>query len=1102
MSDSPLPEEPIFLEALEFSSDSQRASFLNRACGEDQKLRGAVEALLKVHSRSGDIFDVTDSTSATIDRPILERPGTQIGPYKLQEQIGEGGMGVVYLATQREPLCRKVALKIIKPGMDTREVVTRFEAERQTLALMDHPNIAKVFDAGATEAGRPYFAMELVKGSPITEYCDRQQLSTRERLALFVTLCHGVQHAHQKGVIHRDLKPSNLLVEVHDARPIPKIIDFGIAKAVGQQLTEKTFHTAQSQMVGTPLYMSPEQAGQSCTDVDTRSDIYSLGVLLYELLTGSTPFDKDALRTAGFDEMRRIIREVDPPRPSARVSTLQAADLSTISERRHVEPRKLHQQLRGDLDLIVMKAMEKDPARRYESASALATDVQRYLNHEPVQARRPTLLHCAVKWTRRHRPLAWSSAAVLTMAAVAGGALFWTSYRRDMLLERDAGEHLAAAGAFLRAADYIAAGGELANARGHLEAVQYGVGPLAEKANALGKELATTMHAVEVNTRVTALIDESQRLSQGLSPNYAKAVELLSEAMTHRPHDARLLLYRGSALGELGRYDRAIGDLEQSLQCEGGDMPTTHLLLASAAQQVGDGERAQVHRELGNQRGPGTVESLVAEALATPYSERGVELLTQAIAMSPFDPALYYHRGRIAYNLTVRKSTKRNYEMAIADLEKVLLDRPRDARIIEILCLTLVQFGQVFDASGEKQYARAKQLLDEWLATDPDNTSALAILADWQTRNSTLQAVLATCEKGRKLDRARPEFLLFAGWGYTLHGQPRQAIECFTKAIEVQPDPDKHIYPMGRVDLRASRAQAYARLGEQDVARKELQLATSSGVKEDWTFYDWDELINCYRMLGDAQAALRWSDERALVAPDCPRVYEVRSQVYLSLGRLDEARADFDKLIAMEPKRPSAWTQRARVYVDLGQWEKALADFGKALELRPDSAEDCNNLAWYLAACPDPRLRQPDRAVELAKKATQLALDDRMCWNTLGVAQYRAGDYQATIESLTKSMEWGSGGTAIDWFFLAMAHKQLGNREEARQWYDKAVACMQTNKPDDVQLHQFQAEAAALLGVTLPTVEPAPEPAAKVEAQEWPKSTPAPEPPKTEEPSK
>jgi len=354
-----------------------------------------------------------------LEGALTEGPGDRIGHYKLLEQIGEGGCGVVYMAEQTEPIRRRVALKIVKLGMDTKQVIARFEAERQALALMDHPNIAKVLDAGATETGRPYFVMELVRGVRITDYCDQNQLPTQERLDLFMQVCHAVQHAHQKGIIHRDLKPSNILVTLHDGAPAPKVIDFGIAKATQPPLTDKTRVTSFQQFVGTPAYMSPEQAGMSGLDIDTRSDIYSLGVLLYELLTGRLPFELKELAQAGLDEMRCLIRQQDPPKPSTRLSTLAGAELSTTARQRQIEPPKLLKLVRGDLDWIVLKCLEKDRARRYGTANGLVDDLMRHLHDEPITARQPGPLYRFKKMVRRNK-LAFAATGTVALALVIG----------------------------------------------------------------------------------------------------------------------------------------------------------------------------------------------------------------------------------------------------------------------------------------------------------------------------------------------------------------------------------------------------------------------------------------------------------------------------------------------------------------------------------------------------------------------------------------------------------------------------------------------------------------------------------------------------------
>ncbi|MCI0461473.1 MAG: protein kinase [Gemmataceae bacterium] len=427
---NPMTLEDIFLAAAEKDTPAQRAAYLDSACGGDTALRAQVEALLRAHAQAGSLLEQPLFHSAPPGAggsPTPERPGTTVGPYTLLAPLGQGGMGTVWLAEQREPVQRQVALKVIKPGMDSRQVIARFEAERQALALMDHPHIAHVFDAGATASGRPYFVMELVKGVPLTSYCDEQRLSVRQRLELFVSVCQAVQHAHQKGIIHRDLKPSNILVALCDGQPVPKVIDFGVAKATGPTLTGATSLTEVGSVVGTLEYMSPEQAQLDSLDIDTRSDIYALGVLLYELLTGTTPLERQRLKETSLLEVLRVIREEEPPRPSARLATTE--DLPAIASRRNVESKKLSGLMRGELDWIVMKCLEKDRGRRYETANALALDLQRYLHDEPVLACPPSRWYRFGKFARRHKAALGTGAAValavLTVAVVASVAALW-----------------------------------------------------------------------------------------------------------------------------------------------------------------------------------------------------------------------------------------------------------------------------------------------------------------------------------------------------------------------------------------------------------------------------------------------------------------------------------------------------------------------------------------------------------------------------------------------------------------------------------------------------------------------------------------------------
>jgi eukaryotic-like serine/threonine-protein kinase len=427
-----MTELEIFSAALEESDPARRAALLDQMCEAGPHRRRRVEALLMAHNVSGSFLEGTqpslEETSLKPDKPppgptqsmvAGEAPGSQIGPYKLLQEIGQGGMGTVFMAEQHRPVRRRVALKLIKAGMDSLQVIGRFEAERQALALMDHPHIARVFDAGTTDGGRPYFVMELVKGIPLTDYCDLHRLGLPERLTLFRHICSAVQHAHQKGIIHRDLKPSNVLVENHDGLPVPKVIDFGLAKATnGLALSERSLYSAIGFVAGTPLYMAPEQASFNALDVDTRADIYALGVILYELLTGSTPIRRETFKTAALDEMLRLVRELEPPTPSSRISTSEA--LPSITANRHIEPARMSRFVRGDLDWIVMKALAKERQRRYDSATARADDIERFTNHEPVSVGPPTARYRLRKFVRRHRGRVLA-ASLLLLTLMLGG---------------------------------------------------------------------------------------------------------------------------------------------------------------------------------------------------------------------------------------------------------------------------------------------------------------------------------------------------------------------------------------------------------------------------------------------------------------------------------------------------------------------------------------------------------------------------------------------------------------------------------------------------------------------------------------------------------
>ncbi len=768
VNDPTVNERDIFLETIRQPDPQARRAILNQACGDNADLRQRVEALIQAHDRADRFLEpIVPVQAGTVDlpapSPLAEQPGAIIGPYKLLQQIGEGGMGIVYMAEQTEPVRRKVALKIIKPGMDTREVISRFEAERQALALMDHPNIARVIDAGATQTGRPYFAMELVRGIPITDYCDQNHLSIDERLDLFITVCHAVQHAHHKGIIHRDIKPSNVMVTLHDGRPVPKVIDFGVAKAISQQLTDKTLFTNFAQMVGTPLYMSPEQAQLTGLDVDTRGDIYSLGVLLYELLTGTTPFESVRMKQAAVEEIRRMIREDEPPSPSTRLSSTTGEAQTAIAAHRQIDPRGLSRLVRGDLDWIVMKALEKDRTRRYDTANSLAEDVVRYLADEPVLARPPSSAYRFRKFARRNR------VAFSVTALVASGLIVAVMM-------------LAVSNALIR--------DEQAHTR-HERTLAVQSQRVAEERAEQLRQGAVDLQAAHQFLERGRIFLEQQHWDDA-DAAFTRAIELRPEYAG--PWDARADLYI-----RLGLFDLAVHDLNRAYELQ---EPVSGRWMALALLRLNAGDAAgcrnasvrmrQQIREVGTREF--AVDAVRVTVLLPAADADSLDSVALAQGLANAEPGNAYLR----YLLGLAYYRAEQFEPAAAELRAALTLSPDwvERRIAcPVLAITYHRLGR--NADARRELDDAAQAIEDWTAlicqSNNDNWPVNEGVGSWPVRWwDWVECRLFYREARRLIDGSAPpedpRLHVIRARGFAGLRRTRLAIDEYDAAVSGLPD--------------------------------------------------------------------------------------------------------------------------------------------------------------------------------------------------------------------------------------------------------------------------------------------------------------------------
>jgi len=1049
-----LTEEEIFAAVVE-KPPAERASFLDRVCGGDPTLRVEIEALLKAHEHPDSLLVEGPCTAIDSEPRPAECPGTKIGYYKLLQQIGDGGFGVVYMAEQQEPVRRNVALKIIKPGMDTKEVIARFESERQALALMDHLNIAKVLDAGATLSGRPYFVMELVKGIPLTQFCDSNHLPPEERLELFIQVCNALQHAHQKGIIHRDLKPSNVMVTLHDGRPVPKVIDFGVAKATSQRLTERTLFTAYGQMIGTPAYMSPEQAEMSGLDIDIRSDIYSLGVLLYELLTGTTPFESRRLREAGFAEMQRIIREEDPPRPSTRVSTLQGQALTTLSQQQGTDQRRLRQFLRGELDWIVMKALEKDRECRYESASSFARDIRRYLSDEPVQACPPSAWYRLRKLARRNKVALSMAAVVLTFLMLLGGGAGWLvrdqqarqarlvgqvglilSEVEQRELEREWDEAIAAA---RRAEALLAAGGPDPDLERRTRAVLADL-TLVERLEQIRQERVApreeeTRQAWANRAYVTAFRERGIELDR-LTLQEA-AFELRS-----RTHQALTL---AAALDDWADCRRAMQD-ETGAQrlreiAQQADPDPWRRKVRDAIKQK-DGQALEALAAVTDlaQQEPRTLLLLGSGLCAGGHVEHGVAVLRKAQWQAPGD---FMANHLLGYWLIALGPE--HWEDGVGFFRAAAAVQPHGPGNWHHLGRTLARQGK---------YDEAVECLTRSIALSPKVARAHLDLGNYLVKQNKLDEAIACLHQAIELDPQYASAHHSLGMALSTQGRIEEAILSHWKAIELSPamaGTSRELFNAIRNQPNRDKTIAFFRKVIADHPENALA---------HWF------LGNALWYQGNIADSLEPFQRASELAPSDARPHHSRANVLCALGRLKEAIDAYQKAIELVPQNEQTAEMHRELGVALqrhGQIEEAIAHWKKSVEINPQYARGHTSLAWTFATAADSKLRDPLAAVAHAQAAVDLAPEDANHWSNLGVALWRNGECQSAIEKLEKANQMASGGDNYHRFFLAMAYWQSGEREKARQAYEQGVLWMSTNRPNVEELKHFRAEAEELM---------------------------------------